>query len=322
MSSILEKAKELSKIWRGYWSARVLLTANNYRIFDYLTKPKSAKTISKKLNTDLRATEILLDALTGLNILKKRDGRYSNSSASAKFLVTGSPYYQGNILRHANALWQNWSGLDEVIKTGKPYRKVFDQKSFILGMHNIASLKAKNIIKTIDLKGVRATLDLGGGPGTYSVEMAKKGVNVALFDFPETIKVAKRVIGKEKVKGINFIEGDFMTDDIGRGYDLIFVSQILHAYSEKDNFKLIQKCKEALNNNGRLVVQEFYLLKDRSHPVQSALFSINMLVNTEGGRSYSSDEIKKWLLKAGLKDVKEKLMDEAVLISGYRRRNI
>jgi len=318
MPKILEESKKLRELWRGFWSARVLLTANNYRVFNYLQKPQSARTISKKLNTDLRATEILLDALTGLGLLKKRNERYLNTPLSEKFLVSGRPYYQGDILSHADVLWQNWSGLDEVIKTGKPNRKAFDQEAYILGMHNIASLKVKDVINAIGLKGVKTALDLGGGAGTYSIEMAKRGVLVTLFDRPETIEIAKRVIEKEKVNGINLISGDFIKDDISKGYDLILISQVLHAYSEKDNLQVIRKCKKALNKVGRIVIQEFYISADKTHPAQSALFSVNMLLNTEGGRCYSPQEIKGWLLKVGLKNIKERFIDDSVLIEGSK----
>lgn len=317
MPGILEEAKELRKIWSGFRPARVLITANNYRVFDHLTKPQSAKTISKKLKIDLRAAEILLDALTGLGLLRIHRSRYINARIASQFLVYGSPYYQGDIIRHADTLWKNWSGLDEIVKTGKPYHKAHNQEAFILGMHNLALLKAKDIIKLIGLKGVKTALDLGGGPGTYSIEMAKKGVNVTLFDFPETIVIAKKVIEKERLNGINFISGDFMNDDIGQSYDLIFISQILHAYSATDNLQLIRKCRRALNEGGRIIIQEFYISKDRTQPAQNVLFSVNMLVNTIGGRCYSPDEIKTWFLKAGLKNINERFIDDNVIIIGY-----
>jgi len=316
--AVFEEVGELRKLWAGFWASRVLLTANNYRIFDYLTKPKPAKTIAKKLKTDLRATEILLDALAGIGLLKKSAGRYSNAPIAAKFLVRGMPYYHGDILRHADTLWKNWSELDEAIKTGKPVRKARNHEAFIMGMHNIASLKAQSVIRAIGVKGVKTALDLGGGPGTYSIEMARKGVHVTLFDRPETIELARRVIKKEGIRSIKFIEGDFVYDNIGRGYDLIFASQILHSLSEKDCKSLIKKCKTALNKGGRIVIQEFHLLKDRAHPPQGALFSVNMLINTEGGRSYSGDEMKGWLSKAGFKNIKVKFIAEAVLIQALK----
>ncbi|MBI5676448.1 MAG: methyltransferase domain-containing protein [Nitrospirae bacterium] len=350
MPDILEESIEIRKIWGSFRQARVLLTANNYRIFDYLKKPQSAGSVSKKLKTDLRATTILLDALTGLGLLKKQNNRYQNTTRTTTFLVSGSSHYQGNIIRHADNLWQNWSGLDEVMKTGKPYRKAHDHEAFILGMHDLASLKVDKVLKAIGLKGVRTALDLGGGPGTYSIAMANKGVQVTLFDRPETVAIAKKVVGKiplnpplpkgessplsRGVRGvfptlkkggeggfknnIHFIQGDFINDNIGNGYDLIFASQILHSVSDKENIHLLKKCKSALNANGRIVIQEFRISKDLTQPSNSALFAVNMLVNTDGGRCYSPDEMKGWLSKLGMKNISEKAIDDSVLIIGVK----
>jgi 2-polyprenyl-3-methyl-5-hydroxy-6-metoxy-1,4-benzoquinol methylase len=258
----------------------------------------------------------LLDALTGLGLLKKSADEYTNTSVSNRFLVKGKPYYQGDIIRHADYLWKNWSALDEVVKTGRPSQRARDYEAFILGMHNLASLKVKAVIKTVGLKGVKTALDLGGGPGTYSIEMAKKGVQVTLFDYPETIEIAKRLIEEQKIKGIRFISGDFTIEDVGKGYDLIFISQILHAYSAEDNLLILKNCAKALNRDGRIVVQEFPISEDKTHPVQSALFSVNMLVNTQSGRCYSPKEIKGWLLKAGLKNIRERILDDTILVVG------
>ena len=164
----------------------------------------------------------------------------------------------------------------------------------------------------------RQALDLGGGPGTYTIEMAKKGISVTIFDTPETIEIAKEVIKKSGVKNINFLQGDFLADDFGRHYDLIFISQILHAYSEDDNIMVLKKCRNALNKNGRIIIQEFFIDKDRANPVQSALFSINMLVNTEGGRCYSPEEIKRWYLKTGFRKIQKQLLADSVLISAKK----
>ena len=318
MADILEQSKELRKIWGGFQGARVLLTANNYRVFDYLKKQKAAAGLAKDIGADKRATEILLDALTGLGLLKKQKGQYKNSSLASQFLVSGSSYYQGDIIRHADTLWQNWSGLDNVVKTGKPHHVSHDHRAFILGMHNLAVLKADNVLKAVGLKGVKKALDLGGGPGTYTIEMAKKGISVTIFDTPETIEIAKEVVKKSGVKNMNFLQGDFLTDDFGRDYDLIFISQILHAYSEDDNIMVLKKCRNALNKNGRIIIQEFFIDKDRANPVQSALFSINMLVNTEGGRCYSPEEIKRWYLKTGFRKIQKQLLADSVLISAKK----
>ncbi len=318
MPGAKDDVKELRRIYGGFWTSRVLLTANNYRVFEHLRSSRTAREVAEILKTDGRATEILLDALTAMGLLKKTGACYKNTPLSNRFLVARSAHYQGDIIRHADTLWKNWSGLDEVIRTGNPHHVSHDQDSFIRGMHNLALLKARDVVKAIGTKGVKKALDLGGGPGTYSMEMAKKGVSVTLFDRPETIKIAKNIIGRSGAAGIHFIEGDLLYDDMGGGYDLIFISQVLHSCSEGESLRTIEKSRKALNRKGRLAIQEFHLEESRTRPVQGALFSVNMLVNTPEGRCYSPSEIRGWLSRSGFVGIKEKMMDDTVLLIGEK----
>jgi ubiquinone/menaquinone biosynthesis C-methylase UbiE len=311
-------SKELRKIWSGFQSARVLITANNLSVFDHLKRPQSADALSRAMATDMRATVLLLDALVSLGLLTKQSEKYRNTPLSARYLVKDSPEYQGDIIKHADILWQNWSALDEVVMAGRPAGRAFDYQSFIMGMHNIALLKVKDVTKAMKLKRVRKALDLGCGPGTYAQEMAKQGIAVTMFDRPEAIKIAKKLASKQKIKGIRFVEGDFLNDPIGVGYDLILVSQILHAYSEDINIALLDKCRHALNPGGRMLIQEFYINNEGTYPSLSALFSINMLVNTEGGRCYSPDEISYWLEETGYGKLAKKQLNDSVLIEATK----
>jgi hypothetical protein len=168
-----EDLLRLRKLYLGFISSRVILTANNLGIFDNLKKSASAKEISGKLKLDLRATEIMLDALTGIGLLiKNNDGMYRNAPVSNHYLVKGPRLYQGDIIRHASTMWQNFSALDEVVRTGRPARRGFDHESFILGMHNLTILRSESLSKAVGLKGVKTMLDMGGGPGTNDIAMA------------------------------------------------------------------------------------------------------------------------------------------------------
>jgi ubiquinone/menaquinone biosynthesis C-methylase UbiE/DNA-binding transcriptional ArsR family regulator len=307
----------LRKLYLGFMSSRVILTANNLGLFGNLKKASSSTEIARKLKIDPRAAEILLDALTGIGLVcKSRDGRYRNASISNRYLVKGTPLYQGDIIKHASTMWQNFSALDEVVRTGRPARRGFEHESFIMGMHNLAMLRTESLIKAVELKSVKTMLDLGGGPGTNAIAVAKKGVKATVFDLPETIKIARKVTHREGVKGIRFIVGDFHVDSIGSGYDLILLSQIFHAFSAEENIALLHKCKKAINSGGRVVVQEFPINDMRTAPPRSALFSVNMLVGTERGRCYSPKEIKRWLTETGFKNIVVKNLPETVLIIG------
>jgi len=302
--------------------SRIILTANNYRIFDYLEgKGKTAGNLAKSVSADSRAAELLLNSLVAAGLLVKKDSLYRNASIASKYLVSGKPFYQGDILDHYSTLWDNWSGLDTVIKTGKPFRKSHDHESFILGMHNIALQKVREVTKNVRLSGVKRLLDLGGGPGTYAMAFARKNIEVTLLDLPETLKISKRLISAAGLGSkIKLLPGDFAKTCLGNNYDMVFISQILHAYDDRACMSLLKKSFASLKPGGRVVVQEFYLDKTKTKPPQGAIFAINMLVNTEGGRTYPPSEISSWMKKAGFTDIAKKILGETVLISGTTKK--
>ncbi len=311
-------AKQILQIVSAFRASRVLITASRYRLFDLLERPRSASAAAKVLRLDTRATEILLDALVSTGLIRKDSRNYRNTEAASSFLVTGAPLYLGDIVSHYGTLWKRWSDLDSVVKTGKPATGPFDHDSFIMGMHNLATIKAPDVLAAIDLTGVRKALDLGGGPGTYSLGLARKGVEVTLFDLPETIAVARKVVSSEGVQKVRFAGGDFMTDDIGSGYDLVLISQILHSYSRSDNVTLLRKARKALGRGGTIAIHEFLLSEDHTQPPQGAFFSVNMLVNTVGGRSYSPSEIVAMLIKARFTSPRETALEDTVLIQAQK----
>jgi ubiquinone/menaquinone biosynthesis C-methylase UbiE len=181
-------------------------------------------------------------------------------------------------------------------------------------MHNLSVSKVKTVIDTIDLSGVKTAIDIGGGPGTYAIELARRGIDVTLFDRPDTVAIAREYVQKSRLVNIKFIEGDFLADPIGKGYDLAFISHVFHSYTPGENIRLIKKVKKCLNRNGRVAVQEFYIEDNMAEPPEGALFAVNMLVNTSGGRCYSVNEMQSWLNRCGFTKTSTSRIDEAVIV--------
>ncbi len=317
-TDIREKAAELGRIWRAFWTARPLITANNLEIFEHLKTPKTARQAASRIKADERATAILLDAVAALGMLSKKGDRYVNSKTAETFLVRSSPHYQGDIIRHADNLWKSWSLLDEVVRTGKPApRQKIDLEPFIMGMHNLAMLKAGPALEAAGLKGVKSALDLGGGPGTYTIEMKKRGVaEVTLFDRPDALKIARKNLKKHGVTGVKFLPGDFLLDGIGQGYDFALLSNILHSNSPDGCIALLKKVRASLNKKGRAVIHEFYLEESKAAPLSSALFSVNMLVGTPGGRCYTFSEYRSFLRQAGFGNVRKAVLGDTIIVEG------
>ena len=94
-----------------------------------------------------------------------------------------------------------------------------------------------------------------------------------------------------------------LVDDFGSGYDLILMNAICHMFSEDQNRDIFRRARQALAPNGRLAVQDFILNPDKTGPQHAALFSLNMLVNTDAGASYSESEYTHWMKAAGFTEV-------------------
>ena len=319
--SLIKEAQDFARLWGGFRAARVILTANNLGMFERMGKGRSAGALARSLGTDARATEMLLDALTALGLLRKTRATYRLTPAARRFLLRESRWYQGDMLRHADTLWKNWSGLDDVIRTGSPNRSGSrHHEVFIRAMHNNAVLRAPAVIAALDLRNVRRALDLGGGPGTYSIELAKRGIDVTLFDLPNTVDVAREMIRRSGTKRITFRGGDFHSDDLGSNYDLVLLSQVLHSLSAIESETLLTRVRQALAPRGLAAIHEFTVHEDRAGPVPGALFSINMLVNTAEGRSYTSKEMRGWLRNAGFRPLAVKGLGDTVLVMGRKQK--
>jgi SAM-dependent methyltransferase len=315
-----QQVQQFAQIASGFRASRVVMTANNLGVFDRVGKGVAAPELAKVLNTDPRATEILLDAVTALGLLRKSRGIYRLTAMSKQFLLPESPWYQSDMLRHLDALWLSWSGLDDVVRTGMPNRSGGRRHGvFIRAMHNNAVLRVESVLKALDLRGVKRALDLGGGPGTYGIALAKRGIEVTLFDLPNTVEIAHEMIRKSGVKNVTFQGGDFHFDDIGSGYDLVLLSQVLHSHSALENLALLGKAFDALAPKGTDAIHEFALAEDHASPVPGALFSVNMLVNTTEGRSYSPREMTGWLTKVGFRGIKKVILGDTVVMTGRKK---
>ncbi len=143
---------------------------------------------------------MLLDALTALDLLQKKDDIYSTTPFSAEFLAKSSTKYMGHIISHHHHLVEGWARLDESVLSGQPVRdrvshepSEAERESFLMGMFNLAMQMAPIIVPQIDLSGRRHLLDLGGGPGTYAIHFCKQNpaIKATIFDLPGTRYVCR-----------------------------------------------------------------------------------------------------------------------------------
>lgn len=307
MKTTAQNSGELLAMAGGYRSSIILMSAVQLGICDVLyDQVYSAPELAKILKTDIRALEILLNALVSLDFLEKEGGRYKNSQKSNDYLVEGKENYLGDLFKHDFHLIKRWIQLPEVIATGKPVPRNQNawssgqQRDFIMAMENLAKASARQLLKVLDLSTVRRFLDVGGGPGTFSIMFCQHypEMHAVVFDLPEVTEIAKGQIKQSGLEDrVTAHRGDYNLDPLGNGYDMVFLSNIIHSIGEESIGNLFKKSFQALNPGGKIIVKDFISEENMVSPPHAAIFSVNMLIGTEEGRCYSRNEIEKWLSK-------------------------
>ena len=315
----------LNEMIRGFMPSRCVLTALELDIFTAVGDGANAEQVGTRIHANARAAGILLGALVSLGLLAKTGDEYKNTPETARFFVQGSKDNQRNGLLHSANIWHRWSTLTEVVRRGThiPIDAASTPEwttNFIAGMQRNSKDRAPLVVKALGKTGVRRILDLGGGSGAYSIAFAKASpeAQCEILDLPEVVPLTTEYVSKASVaEQVRIRAGDMLHDDFGSGYDIVMLNAICHMFSEEQNLDIFRRARKALAQNGRLVVQDFILNPDKTGPQHAALFSVNMLVGTDAGASYSEVEYASWMKAAGFTEVNRiKLPGPSDLIVG------
>jgi predicted O-methyltransferase YrrM len=300
---------------RQFMESRILLSAAEMNLFTRLEeKPSSAGDLAGRLHADPRGLTILLDALAAMGLLLKRDATYRTAPEIAPFLTDKSPRSVLPMILHAAHLWESWSDLTPIVKgagfTEAPASEARDAdelRAFIGAMHVVGTPLAQKIVAAVDPGQARNLIDVGGASGTYTIAFLKAApeLKATLFDRPAVIPMAReRMAEAGMLDRVRLVAGDFYRNELPGGHDLALLSAIIHQDSPEENVDLFRKVFRAVVSGGRIVIRDHVMEPDRTEPKDGAIFAVNMLVNTEGGSTYTCDEIRSWLVEAGFASVR------------------
>ncbi|RJP25875.1 MAG: methyltransferase domain-containing protein [Candidatus Abyssobacteria bacterium SURF_5] len=300
---------------RAFWEARILLTAAELDVFEPVLKTeKTAEAVAQELNADARGTEMLLDAVASLGLLDKKKGKFRVRPGYEKFLAKSSPETILPLLMHMAHLWDRWGRLTDIVCKGAEdvmgapgERDEESLNAFIGAMHALGRRMADEVVSRLDLKGRKKLIDVGGGSGVYTIALLKAApqMRATVFDYPAVIKIAEKKLAEEKLSDrVELVRGNFYKDALPSGHDLALLSAIIHQNSRKQNVDLYRKVYDALVPGGMIVIRDYVMNEEHTQPPDGAFFAINMLVNTEGGGTYSFSEISEDLHNAGFREAK------------------
>lgn len=295
----------------GYWNSFAIGAALDTGLFTELSEgEQDAESLAEKMSCALPPLTALLNSLCGMGLLSKNGDRYGFHPQQKAFLDPASPENMLGAFAFNRDLAGLWMRLPDCIRSGKPV--IPDNphlggdpertRRFVEGMHSRAGLMARNLLPCLQPAPGSKILDVGGGPGTFSLKLAERdpSLHITVLDLPPIVQAAADIhAGKAALERITFLGGDYHTAPYPQEQDVILYCGALHQEPDEGLDGLLEKMKEALKPGGKLVVVDLMLDPDRTTPVYSALFEINMMLMRPQSKVHSSEELIQRLERLG-----------------------
>jgi len=310
-TEIKDAVEKMNRMMRGFMVSQMMFTAIDGNVFALLQEGATAQQVAQATGWNTRGTRILLDGLLSIGLVTKSQDLYKNTPEAAICLDPDGPAYQGHIIGHMKHLTRTWAHLTDAVRAGAGVieddgsRSPEELRAFILGMKDISQFSARELLGAIDMSPYTRLLDLGAGPGTYAITFlqAHPHMRATLFDRPPVIDIAREEIAAAGLHDrVDYRTGDMLQSNIGQGYDLVLVSNIIHSFGDADNRALVRKIYDSMAPGGLLIIKDFIVDNDRTGPAFGLMFALNMLVNTAQGDTYTFEEVAAWTREAGFNE--------------------
>lgn len=308
--------EEVLAVSSAFQECRILLSAAELDLFSKLKDhPRTVEDVAAAEGLGARGLRILMDALAGMGFLRKEpDGAYSVEPSVAPLLAGDERQTVLPLVLHRVTMWKSWSNLTDIIRTGENSHRMDiesrppgELEAFIGAMHVIGMRMAGTIAGSLDLTSHRRLLDLGGGSGTYTMAFLQKAphMRATLFDLPAVIEMARdRLKQSGYLDRVELVAGDYSTDELPAGHDLVLLSAIIHSNSREENQELYRRVAAAMEPGGMILIRDYIMDPYRTFPPDGAIFAVNMLAATQGGDCYTFAEVKEDLELTGFHEVR------------------
>ena len=196
-------------------------------------RPATPAEAAGELGLDPLATAKVVRALAAIGLVRAGGDRFQVVETLAPILAGGADDLTP-FIAHSHSMYEAWGENLEPWLRGEPWttraRDPEGARAFGAAMRAIGSRIAQRVADHLDIAGARRMLDLGGGLGQYSLALCSlhPGLRSTVLDIPPVVELARaELAGSGHDDLIDFIGGDYHSTEVGGGYDLVLLANIL-----------------------------------------------------------------------------------------------
>ncbi len=294
--------------------ARSVMAGVRMGIFEAMgEKARTAGELATELSLDADCLELLLRVLVCAGYVTQEGAQYSLTELAQKTLLPDSPMRLAGWVEYNYVHWRIIDKLEEVLKTGKGMgidRSLTSREDWAVqqrAMLETARPAAPLVASLVPVReGARKMLDVGGSHGLYGAMICRKhpSMRSEVLESPEAVEHAKKLACAEGIDDVvSHRTGDALKDDLGRGYDAVFMGNINHHFTPDQNQKLLHRIKEALVSGGTVATWEFKRPDPAAeHDLAGDGLALFFRISS-GTRCYTAGDYIGWIESAGFTDI-------------------
>jgi len=306
------------KIAMGFMAAKHLFAASELGLFEALANgPAKLEDLAKRMAVPPRTAGIVAAAMVSLRLIEQEGSFYRNSAEIAPFLAGKPESGLRPFLRFLdNISYPLWQKLIDALRSGHGQAQFgkFDrerQQIFSAGVEALTAGVAAALVTNYDFGRHRRLLDVGGGTGSFLVNLLRSYpvLRGTLFELPGACAVARqRVSAEAEGQRIDIVEGDVFKDPLPGGHDVMLVANTIHVFSHAHNLELLKKMRAIAPRGARLLLVDLWTDPTHSVPPAAALMSGEFLVMAGEGQAYSEQEAEHWMRETGWRKLERKAL--------------
>ena len=254
-----------------------------------------------------RRLRALLDLLVALGALARDGERFAAGAPPARPIVPRA----------------GWGAMAEVIRRDRAHPVAGGEIELRYHRH-LLQVGAGAARELAPMLPGDSFVDLGGGAGTYTSAYldAHPQARATLVDFAEVVELARIELSRFGDRA-RLVAGELGVAHAGDGYRAALLSNVLHLHSRAMCVRLVAAAAARVTPGGVVVIKDLRVEEDRSGPLQSLMFALNMAIYTGEGDVYEASQLRAWLAAAGLVEIEERRLacsPDAIVMIGRKPR--
>ncbi len=330
MASSEEGLRRIKEISSAFWQSQAFFAAMRLGVFRALQdRWLSPEKLADVLGVSAAGLTPLLTALEALGLLRRSEKGFGIEEALRAHLTAGTRTDFLAAAAHMDHLQESWRKLDGAVRTGRSpagdenlseEENRRQTEDFMAAMESLGAWTSRELVRRFPLTGNEEILDVGCGPGTFFRRFLSRypGVRATAIDREDVIPITRRHVSRDGFDGrVTYYTGDFRELILAEEtWHMVLLSNIMHIYPPDDVLGLCRRIYSLLRPGGHLLVSDFFTDPSGTRPLWGALFSLNMLLHTEGGRNYRLCDGEAFLNEAGFTEIRSEYLglDSTLLI--------